>query len=295
MSQAKLSGRVALVSGASRGAGLGIATELALVGAKVHLTGRTGRGGPNPSGHPGTIEEAAEGIQALGGQAQAWVVDHREPDQVARLIAAIEAEDGPLDLVVNNAWGGHDPMPGDPTDMNLAPPWAQDPLPDWERMFHNGVRNALILNRHALPGMVARGRGLVVHTCAWDEDHYTRLHHYDLAKQAIIRLAYTLGLELKPHGLTSLAVAAGWMRTELVLKAFQATEATWTEEPELAGTESPRYLGRAIAALAADEGVGRWMGKQPLRVGELARHYGFTDHDGRQPEVWRMPADMLWD
>lgn len=282
-----LSGRIALVTGATRGAGFAMALELALAGATVYMTGRTSRAGANPSGHQGSIEASAEAILAQGGQAIPLVVDHRDEGQVEAMVARLFAEAGRLDVVVNNAWGGHDPGHGEMAFV--APFWAQDLAGDWERMFTNGLRNHLLLARHVVPRMLPQKQGLFLTTTAWDRDRYSRLMMYDLAKNSLNRFAYALGEELGPHGLVSLAVAPGWMRTELVLAAFGASEADWGQHPDLASTESPRYLGRAVVALAADPLVARWMGQAPLRVGDLARVYGFTDADGRQPEPWTLP------
>lgn len=282
-----LTGHTALVTGATRGAGYAVALELALAGALVFMTGRTSRSGPNPSGHAGSIEDSAEAIAAQGGLVVPVVVDHRDEAQVAALVARVFEEAGRLDLVVNNAWGGHDP--GHDVTAYDKPFWEQDLALAWEQMFTNGLRNHLLLTKHAVPRMLPQGRGLFLTTTAWDRNRYTRLMMYDLAKASLNRFAFALGEELRPHGLASLAIAPGWMRTELVLKAFGATEATWTDFPDLATTESPRYLGRAVAALAADLEVGRWMGQDPVQVGHLAKAYGFTDHDGRQPEPWQLP------
>lgn len=287
MSIKPLSGHTALVTGATRGAGYGMALELALAGALVFMTGRSSRVGANPSGHGGSIEASAEAIAAQGGLVVPVVVDHRDEAQVAALVARIFDEAGALDVVVNNAWGGHDP--GHDITAFDKRFWEQDLALAWEQMFTNGLRNHLLLARHAVPRMLPQGRGLFLTTTAWDRNLYTRLMMYDLAKASLNRFAFALGEELKAHGLVSLAIAPGWMRTELVLKAFDATEADWQTKPDLATTESPRYLGRAVAALAADPEVGRWMGQDPVQVGHLAKAYGFTDHDGRQPEPWVLP------
>lgn len=295
MSQLPLSGAIALVTGASRGAGRGIAVELGAAGATVYVTGRTTRvTGASPD-RPGTIEDAAEAVTAAGGRGIPVRCDHTDDADTAELIARIRAESGGIDVLVNNAWGGHGQSAEAVEETTASRPFWEHSLANWDRMFTQGVRNHCVLARHAIPLMLGRGRGLVVTTTAWDQDRYTGHFYYDLAKNALNRMAYTMGLELRPHGIASLAVAPGWMRTELVLAAFSATEETWRDVPDLATTESPRYLGRAVAALAADPEVMRHVGRNPLRVGDLARLYGFTDLDGRQPEPWELPAEMALD
>jgi NAD(P)-dependent dehydrogenase (short-subunit alcohol dehydrogenase family) len=186
--------------------------------------------------------------------------------------------------LVNNAWGGHESFDG----MFDTPFWKQ-PLSHWDAMFDRGVRNHLLASRHAAPRMVERGRGLVITTTFWDRDRYLRGNLlYDLAKSAMNRLAFDMAEELRPHGVTSLALSPGWMRTEFVLMGHKTDEAHWREHPALARTESPRYLGRAVVALAADANVHAKSGRV-LRVADLAHEYGFTDVDGRTVEAFQMP------
>ncbi|WP_062477017.1 SDR family oxidoreductase [Variovorax boronicumulans] len=289
-----LAGRVAVVTGASRGAGRGIAQELGAAGATVYVTGRSTRARPADSygqllalselaALPGTIDDTADEVTQLGGRGIALACDHTKEDEVAALFARVEREQGRLDLLVNNAWGGHESFTG----VFEAPFW-EHPLANWDSMFDRGVRNHLVASRCAAPGMVARKQGLIVTTTFWDRGHYLRGNlFYDLAKASMTRLAFGIAQELQPHGVASVAVSPGWMRTEFVLAGHKTDEAHWQERPALARTESPRYLGRAVAALAADAQVLDKTG-QVLRVADLARAYGFTDIDGRQVEAFEM-------
>lgn len=283
-----LRGRVAVVTGASRGAGRGIALELGAAGATVYVTGRSTRGAPAPvyaqilgeSGldtPPGTIDDTADEVTALGGTGIAARVDHRQEDEVRALFARVEAEQGRLDVLVNNAWGGHEVFS---LQSFGAPFWEQD-LGQWDVMFNGGVRNHLVASRLAAPLLVRQGRGLIITTSYWDRGAYLRGNLlYDIAKATMNRLAFAMAEELRPHGVASLALVPGWMRTEWVLAAHKATEAAWRDVPALARTESPRYAGRAVAALAADPEVLRHSGGVH-RVADLAAEYGFTDVDGR--------------
>jgi len=289
-----LAGRVAVVTGASRGAGRGIAQELGAAGATVYVTGRSTRARPADSygqllalsdlaALPGTIDDTADEVTQLGGRGIAVACDHTKEDEVAALFARVEREQGRLDLLVNNAWGGHETFTG----VFEAPFW-EHPLANWDSMFDRGVRNHLVASRCAAPGMVARKQGLIVTTTFWDRGHYLRGNlFYDLAKASMTRLAFGIAQELQPHGVASVAVSPGWMRTEFVLAGHKTDEAHWLERPALARTESPRYLGRAVAALAGDAQVLDKTG-QVLRVGDLARAYGFTDIDGRQVEPFEL-------
>jgi NAD(P)-dependent dehydrogenase (short-subunit alcohol dehydrogenase family) len=294
--RAALAGRVAVVTGASRGAGRGIAMELGAAGATVIVTGRSTREAP-AAGYgslmalsgltqlPGTIEDTAEEVTRLGGRGVAMRCDHTEPGEVQALVDRVVHEHGPFDLLVNNAWGGHESFDG----VFDAPFW-EHPLSHWDAMMDRGVRNHLLASRAAARHLVAAGRGLIVTTTFWDRGRYMRGNlFYDLAKAAMTRLAFGLAEELRAHGVASVAVSPGWMRTEFVLAGHHADEHTWRERPALARTESPRYLGRAVAALAADPGVMEKSGGV-YRVADLAREYSFTDVDGRQPEAFEIPA-----
>ncbi|HEY0818802.1 MAG TPA: SDR family NAD(P)-dependent oxidoreductase [Rhizobacter sp.] len=290
-----LHGHVAVVTGASRGAGRGIAQELGAAGATVYVTGRSTRAEP-AAGYgqilalsqldtlPGNIDDTADEVTRLGGRGIAVRCDHTREDEVRSLFERVAREQqGRLDLLVNNAWGGHETFNG----VFDAPFW-EHPLANWDSMMDRGVRNHLIAGRCAAPLFVQHGRGLIVTTTYWDRGHYLKGNlFYDLAKSAMVRLAFGMAEELKVHGVASVALSPGWMRTEFVLLGHQTDEAHWQEHPALARTESPRYLGRAVVALAADAQVQRHTGKL-LRVGDLARAYGFTDVDGRQPEPFEI-------
>jgi NAD(P)-dependent dehydrogenase (short-subunit alcohol dehydrogenase family) len=280
--------RIAIVTGASRGAGRSIAVELGAAGATVYVTGRSTRGAPATAyagflarsglgAMPGSIDDTADEATAAGGRGIPVRCDHTDPAQVRDLIARVEGEQGRLDLLVNNAWGGHETF----SVASLSTPFWEQPLDHWQSMFEHGVRNHVIACQAAAPLFVRQQRGLIITTTFWDRDRYVKGNlFYDLAKAAMTRLAFAVAEELRPHGVTSLAVSPGWMRTELVLAGHHTDEQNWRDRPALARTESPRYLGRAVAALAADPDVHTRTGGV-YRVGDLAREYGFTDLDGR--------------
>jgi NAD(P)-dependent dehydrogenase (short-subunit alcohol dehydrogenase family) len=288
---------VAIVTGASRGAGRGIAVELGAAGATVYVTGRSTRAQPAQSygelltlsglaALPGSIEETTEEVTRAGGNGIAVRCDHTREDDVAQLFERVQREQGRLDLLVNNAWGGHETFNG----VFEAPFW-EHPMAHWDAMFDRGVRNHLLASRYAAPAMVRRRRGLIVTTTFWDRDRYLRGNlFYDLAKAAMNRLAFGIAQELRPHGVASLAVSPGWIRTEFVLAGHRTDEAHWREVPALARTESPRYLGRAVAALAADPDVLEKSGAV-RRVADLALEYGFTDIDGRRVPAFELDGD----
>lgn len=290
-----LAGKVALVAGATRGAGRGIAVELGAAGATVYVTGRSTREA-DPGTYagllrqaaiarmPGSIEETAEEVTRAGGTGIFVRCDHTREEDVRALFDRVRSEQGRLDLLVNNAWGGHEAFS---VAWFGLPLWEQ-PLEQWGATIDRGAFCHLLATRHA--AALLQSGGLVVATTFSDRGRYLKGNFfYDLGKTLINRVALATAEELGPRGVTSVAVSPGWMRTELVLLAHQATEDTWRERPALARTESPRYLGRAVVALAADAGVARHNG-QVLTVGDLARTYGFTDADGSQPEPFRMDA-----
>lgn len=274
-----ISGKIALVTGASRGAGRAIAIELGKVGATVYVTARS-INGQTTNGFPGTLEETVQAIEKAGGKAHAIRCDHTQEHEVEELIARIAKEQGKLDILVNNVWGGNE-MP-----IEYKPFWELS-LKHWDTMFQSGVCAQLITNHYAVPLMRAQKSGLIVHTTFWDEDKYTGHFYYDMAKHALCRMAFGLSRELMNDGIAVIAVSPGWMRTELVLAHFQTDEEHWQEVEELKITESPHYVGRAICALAADPDVFAKSGKA-LQAGELAKEYGFTDIDGRQIPAFRV-------
>lgn len=294
--RARLKETIAVVTGASRGAGRGIAVELGAAGATVYVTGRSTRDN-TPATYtgllhamgaatmPGTIDDTAEEVTRAGGRGIAVPCDHAKVEDVEALFRRVEAEHGRIDLLVNNAWGGHESF----TPASLRAPFWEQPLAHWDSMFTHGVRNHVVACRAAAPLFLRQRRGLIVTTTFYDRGLYLKGNlFYDLAKAAMNRLAFAVAEELRPHGVASLAVSPGWMRTELVLAGNDATEATWRDRPALAATESPRYLGRAVAALAADPAVMAKSGTVQL-VGELAREYGFTDVDGRVVPPFELP------
>lgn len=289
-----LHGRIAVVTGASRGGGRGIAVELGAAGATVYVTGRSTRTQQAPGYErilalaelrtlPGTIEDTADEVTQAGGRGIALRCDHTQESEVREIFARVQREAGRIDLLVNNAWGGHESFDG----VFDAPFWER-PLAHWDTMFDHGVRNHLLASTCAAPLFVAQRSGLIVTTTFWDRERYMRGNlYYDLAKAAMTRLAFGIAQELRPHGVASLAVSPGWMRTEFILLGHRTDEAHWRERPALAATESPRYLGRAVAALAADPDVMRRSGGV-FRVGDLASDYGFTDIDGRRPAPFEL-------
>lgn len=272
-----LRGRVVAVTGATRGAGRAIAQVLGEAGAMVYVTGRSTRQGQRTEGLPGTIEDTADAVTARGGTGIPVRVDHTADTDVAALFQQIRDTHGRLDLLVNNAWGGYEQY----GDFD-APFWEQ-PLHRWEQMYTAGARAHFVASRYAAPLMLAQRSGLVISTVAWAFGAYMGNVIYDSAKAAIIRMAYGMAEELRPYGIAALALAPGFMRTERVLAAHEASPF------DLGQTESPEYLGRAVAALAADPNILAKSG-QILTAGDLAREYGFTDIDGLQPGAFRLPG-----
>lgn len=273
-----LAGKVAVVTGASRGAGRAIAIALGTAGATVYATGRSTRASGSTEDMPGTVEDVAEMVSAAGGIGIGVRVDHTNDDEVEALFARVGREHGRLDLLVNNAWGGYE---GHDVASFQAPLWEQ-PLSRWDSMFTAGLRAAIVASRFGAPLLMRQG-GLIVNTVAWSYGDYLGNLYYDVAKAAMVRLSYALSVELREHGVAAVALAPGFMRTERVMAAH-------AQQPfDLSPTESPEYLGRAVVALAADPGVIAKSG-DVLTVGDLAREYGFTDTDGRQPPAFRMPG-----
>jgi NAD(P)-dependent dehydrogenase (short-subunit alcohol dehydrogenase family) len=266
-----LSGKIAIVTGASRGAGRGIALVLGEQGATVYVTGRSVVGERGTTDLPGTIDETAEQVTSRGGRGIAVRVDHTNDAEVAALFEQVIREQGRLDLLVNNAWGGYEGY--DQAEFE-APFWEQ-PLRRWDGMFTAGVRAHLTASRLAAPAMIAQKGGLIVSTTFWDYGKYLGNLFYDIAKSANVRMAEGMARELQPFGVTALALTPGFMRTEGVM-AHVERDPTF----DFSQTESVEYIGRAVAALAADSDI---LGKsgQTLAVGDLAQEYGFTDIDGR--------------
>ena len=288
-----LSGRVALVAGATRGAGRGTAVALGETGAVVYCTGRTTSRHRSDYNRPETIEETADLVSAAGGQGIAVAVDHRQAAEVEALVQRIDAEQGRLDILVNDIWGGEDLI-----EWN-TPLWAHD-LNAGLKMLHLGLDTHLITSHFALPLLARQPGGLVVEmtdgTREYNAQHYRVSVFYDLVKSAVLRLAFSQAEELKSSGCTALALTPGWMRSEMMLEHFGVTEANWQEaagtQPHFAAiSESPLFVGRAVAALAADPNVHRRTGGS-YSSGALAREYGFTDVDGSQPDCWRYLVEV---
>lgn len=274
---------IAVVTGATRGAGRGIAKALGAAGATVYVTGRSSRASGRTNDYPGTIEEAAEAVTSAGGLGVPVRCDHRSEEEVQALFARVASEQGRLDVLVNNAWGGHDLRIG----VAYEPFWELSSR-NWDAMFTGGVRAGILSSKYAAPLMIARGRGLIVNTTSYDDDNYCGTLYYDLAKNALNRMAFAMACDLRAHGVAAVALSPGWMRTELVLEAFATAEERWREVADLRDTETPTYLGRAVVALASDPRVMEKTGRT-LRVADLAREYGFTDVDGSQPPPFRLP------
>lgn len=276
-----LAGKVALVAGGTRGGGRGIAIELGADGASVYVTGRSSTGRRSDLDRPETIEETAERVTAAGGRGIPARTDHSRPDEVRALVDKIAAEqDGRLDILVNSVWGG-DPL----TDWE-HPLWEQD-LDTGFRLMRQAVDTHVITSRLALPLMVARRSGLVVEITDGNTARYRGSVFYDLAKSAVIRLAVAQAAELKPYGVAAVAVTPGFLRSEAVLEHLGVTEGNWrngaAQDPNFAQSESPAYLGRAVAALAADPRIMAKTGRA-LATWGLYQEYGFTDADGTQPD-----------
>src|SRR5262249_46601242 len=239
-----LRGKVAVVTGASRGVGKGIALALGDACATVYVTGRSEAGGTT-EGLPGTIRETAEAVTQRGGQGIAVRCDHTADAEVEALFARVKQEQGRLDLLVNNVWGGYEQQDW----ARFAAPFWEQPLRHWSGMFESGVRAHLVATRLAAPLMLANRRGLIVHSTAWDRDKYLGNLFYDLAKAAVNRMAFGMARELQPYQVAVVALAPGFVGTERVRAAFAGAGRV----PE--NLESPEYAGRAVVALAADADV----------------------------------------
>jgi NAD(P)-dependent dehydrogenase (short-subunit alcohol dehydrogenase family) len=286
-----LAGRVALVAGGTRAAGRGIAVQLGAAGATVYVTGRTTREQRSEMNRPETIEETAEMVDEAGGRGIAVQVDHLVPDEVRDLVARIEREQGALHVLVNDIWGA--------TTMEWNKTVWESTLDIGLRTLRLAVDTHAITSHFALPLLINTPGGLVVEvTDGTDEYNATRYRvsfFYDLAKAAVNRMAFALAHELKPHGATAVSLTPGWLRSEAMLEIYGVTEENWRDAtkdtPDFGITETPHYVGRAVAALAADPDVARWNG-QSLSSGQLAKVYGFTDLDGSQPDAWAFITEV---
>ena len=292
MAEQPLQGKVALVAGATRGAGRQIAVQLGAAGATVYATGRSTRGKRSEMDRPETIEETADLVTAAGGQGIGVAVDHLVPEQVDELVRRIDREQGRLDVLVNDVWGG------DPLATWHKPVWEQS-LEKGFRLLRLAVDTHIVTAHYAMPLLVRQPGGLVIEmgdgTTAYNEKNYRLSVFYDLAKSSVNRLAFAWSQELAPHGGTAVALTPGWLRSEMMLDVYGVTEENWRDatakEPHFAISESPAYVGRAVAALAGDPGKARWNGKS-VSSGALAQVYGFTDLDGSRPDAWRYLVEV---
>ena len=284
-----LKDKIALVAGATRGAGRGIATALGEAGATVYCTGRSSRGRPATPGRPETIEETAELVTASGGRGIAIRVDHTKPTEVKKLVAGIKRRHKGLDILVNDVWGG-DAL----TEFGKTF-WTVN-LDNGLRMLKQSIHSHIITSHYAVPLMLGRSRGIIFEITDGDAFYYRGNLFYDLVKISVIRLAFAMARELRKRDIVSVALTPGFLRSEAVLDHFGVSEANWKEGgkkdsnsrsqhdagADFLVSESPRYIGRAVVALAADPKAKRKSGRV-LSSWALAREYGFTDLDGTRP------------
>jgi NAD(P)-dependent dehydrogenase (short-subunit alcohol dehydrogenase family) len=280
-----LEGKVALVAGATRGAGRGIACGLGEAGATVYCSGRSTREQGATKGRPETIDETAEMVTALGGRGIAVQTDHRDAEAVKRLMARIDEEQGGLDVLVNDIWGG-----------DAWKDWWWTETKFWEIPLEKGfdvlqtaLNTHIITAWHAIPLLRKRERALIAGITDGDGYYYRGQFYFDFVKTSVIRMAFALATELRKDNIAAVAITPGFLRSESVLSIFGVTEANWRDaavkRPEFGESESPLFVGRAIAALAADPEAKKKSGKV-FHSAELAAEYGFTDADGRNPDVW---------
>jgi NAD(P)-dependent dehydrogenase (short-subunit alcohol dehydrogenase family) len=289
--KASLAGKVALVAGATRGAGRGIAVQLGAAGTTVYCTGRTIRSQRSEMNRPETIEETAALVNEAGGRGIAVPVDHLVPDEVRALVARIEDEQGSLHVLVNDIFGATR------IEWNKTV-WESD-LAYGLRTLRLAVDTHAITSHFALPLLIRRPGGLVVEvtdgTDEYNASHYRVSFFYDLAKAAVNRMAFALAHELRPHRATAVSLTPGWLRSEAMLEVYGVSESNWRDatkrQPHFAISESPAFVGRAVVALAQDPEVSRWSGKA-LSSGQLAKVYGFTDLDGSRPDAWRYVVEV---
>ncbi|WP_242894796.1 SDR family oxidoreductase [Actinomadura litoris] len=289
-----LTGKIALVAGATRGAGRGIAVQLGAAGATVYCTGRSTRERRSEMNRPETIEETAELVTAAGGEGIAVPADHLDPGQVAALVRRVDAEQGRLDVLVNDIWGG------DGLFEFGKPLWEQS-LEDGLRMLRLSIHTHAITSHHALPLLIREPGGLVVEVTDGTAEYNAKYRKevgffYDLAKSAVIRMALAQSVEIAPYGATALSLTPGWLRSEWMLDNYGVTEDTWRDAvekvPHFAISETPALVGRAVAAVAADPERARWNGTSQSSGG-LAKEYGFTDTDGSRPDAWRYITEVV--
>jgi len=288
---AALAGRVALVAGATRGAGRGIAVQLGACGATVYCTGRTTAERRSEMNRPETIEETAALVDAAGGRGIAVQVDHLDPGQVRALVMRIEREQGCLHLLVNDIFGA--------TKIEWSKAVWESDLEYGLHLLRLAIDTHAITSHFAIPLLLKVRDGLVVEvndgTAEYNDKTYRNSFFYDLAKAGVQRMGFALAHDLAPRGATAVTLTPGWLRSEAMLEAFGVKEANWRDatkfQPHFAVSETPAFVGRAVAALAQDPQVSRWNG-QSLSSGQLAKVYGFTDVDGSQPDAWRYLVEV---
>lgn len=286
-----LKGKVALVAGATRGAGRGIAVQLGAAGATVYVTGRTTRSQRSEMNRPETIEETAALVDEAGGHGIAVQADHLVPGEVRDLVARIEREQGGLHVLVNDIFGT--------ARLEWNKSVWESSLETGLRTLHLAVDTHAITSHFAIPLLIRTPGGLVVEvtdgTDEYNAANYRVSFFYDIAKASVNRMAFALAHELKPYNATAVSLTPGWLRSEFMLEEFGVTESNWrdatTRVPHFAISESPAFVGRAVAALAQDPNVSRWNGKS-LSSGQLAKIYGFTDLDGSRPDAWRYVTEV---
>jgi NAD(P)-dependent dehydrogenase (short-subunit alcohol dehydrogenase family) len=284
----QLKGKIAIVTGATRGAGRGIACMLGELGATVYCTGRSVRGNPATGNRPETIEETAEMVNAYGGVGIPVQVDHTVVEQVKTLIERVKLEQGRLDVLVNDVWGGD--------ELAESKPFWEHSLQKGLLMQQRAIHSHLITSHYAVPLMIEQKQGLVIEVTDGDNFSYRGNLFYDLAKISVIRLAYAMAQELRSHNITALALTPGFLRSEAMLDHFGVTEENWQDaakqDPHFIASETPFYIGRAVAALASDSNVFKKSGCV-LSTWNLAPEYGFTDIDGRQPNWGKYFAENV--
>jgi dehydrogenase/reductase SDR family protein 1 len=278
-----LTGNVAIVTGASRGVGKGIAEELGAAGAVVYVTGRSARGSAATAALAGTVEETADAVTRAGGTGVAFHCDHRDDSEVRALFRRVEAERGRLDVLVNNVWGGYEGLHEGRYEEFGKPFWEQ-PVALWDAMFAAGVRAHYVASALAARMMVGQGRGLIVNISSFAGAGREPNVAIGVAKGATDRLTASTAPQLREHGVAVVSLYPGLVRTEGILR--------WADEIDLSNSESPQFVGRAVAALAADPNVVERTG-QVLVAAELAEEYGFTDIDGRRPRSLRSQFEVV--
>lgn len=285
MEEKALKGKIAVVAGATRGAGRGIAVGLGRAGATVYCTGRSVRGNPASGSRPETIEDTADMVNAAGGTGIAVQVDHLKEDQVKALFERVKAEQGGLDILVNDIWGG-EPYTG----SEMGKKFWELPLEKVFQMLQTAIHTHIITARYGAPLLVERGQGLLIEVTDGDSFRYRGNLAYDLAKVSTMRLAYGMSEELKEYKVAALSLTPGFLRSEEMLDYFGVTEDNWKDatkqEPHFIASETPYYIGEAVAHLAADPNVFAKSGTYQS-TWKLKREYGFHDKDGSQPDWGR--------